>query len=76
MKDLLHRISKLHPKKKHLIIFQQWVVKILDENVAHYALVIKREFGKDIAHTEGAGIWQMPHSPQSEGSLHHKQHQS
>lgn len=31
------------------------VVKLLDENLAHYAEVIKRELGKDIAHTEGAG---------------------
>jgi glycerate 2-kinase len=31
------------------------VVKLLDENLAHYAEVIKQELGKDIAHTEGAG---------------------
>jgi glycerate 2-kinase len=31
------------------------VVKLLDENLAHYAEGIKRELGKDIAHTEGAG---------------------
>lgn len=31
------------------------MVKLLDDNLAHYAEVIKRELGKDIAHTEGAG---------------------
>ncbi|MCM3691129.1 glycerate kinase [Neobacillus niacini] len=31
------------------------LVKLLDENLAHYAEVIKQELGKDIAHTEGAG---------------------
>jgi glycerate 2-kinase len=31
------------------------VVKRLDENLVHYAEIIKRELGKDIAHTEGAG---------------------
>lgn len=31
------------------------VVKLLDENLGHYAEVIKRILGKDIAHTEGAG---------------------
>ncbi|MEH7180403.1 glycerate kinase [Neobacillus vireti] len=31
------------------------VVQLLDQNLAHYAEVIKRELGKEIAHTEGAG---------------------
>ncbi|WP_307300821.1 glycerate kinase [Neobacillus driksii] len=31
------------------------VVKLLDENLGHYAEVIKRVLGKDIAHIEGAG---------------------
>ncbi|SDN33137.1 glycerate kinase [Bacillus sp. OK048] len=31
------------------------VVQLLDQNLAHYAEIIKRDLGKDIAHSEGAG---------------------
>ncbi|PLS02712.1 glycerate kinase [Neobacillus cucumis] len=31
------------------------LVKVLDQNLAHYADVIKAQLGKDIAHMEGAG---------------------
>ncbi|MEH7416340.1 glycerate kinase [Neobacillus drentensis] len=31
------------------------IVKVLDQNLAHYAEVMKEQLGKDIAHMEGAG---------------------